>query len=96
MNRRKRFLEEFSEEEHIKPKIQKPGIFFPSLVACSYSFHLFLSVSYEATFAGNIDDCFRVGIAVKRNAVNLYSEFYSSDLILASPLGLRTIIGAKG
>ena len=54
------------------------------------------SASYEATFAGNIDDCFRVGIAIKRNAINLYSEFYSSDLILASPLGLRTIIGAKG
>jgi len=55
-----------------------------------------LIVSFQAMFAGNIDDCFRLGVAVQRNAVKLYSEFYSSDLIVASPLGLRTIIGADG
>ncbi|XP_064403011.1 U3 small nucleolar RNA-associated protein 25 homolog isoform X2 [Halichondria panicea] len=52
--------------------------------------------SYEEMFAGNIDDCFRVGVSIKRNLVRLYSEFYSSDIILASPLGLRTILGADG
>lgn len=55
-----------------------------------------LIASFQAMFAGNIDDCFRLGVAVQRNAVKLYSEFYSSDLIVASPLGLRTIIGADG
>ena len=52
--------------------------------------------SYNQMFAGNIDDCFRVGVALRRKSVCLYSEFYSSDIILASPLGLRTIIGAEG
>lgn len=57
---------------------------------------ILLIASFQAMFAGNIDDCFRLGVAVRRNAVKLYSEFYSSDLIVASPLGLRTIIGADG
>lgn len=28
--------------------------------------------------------------------MKLYSDFYSADLILASPLGLKTVIGAEG
>ena len=57
---------------------------------------IILPASYQEMFAGNIDDCFRVGVAVKRNMVRLYSKFYSSDIIIASPLGLRPIIGAEG
>lgn len=51
---------------------------------------------YKDTFAGNIDDCFRVGIKITRKNMKLYSEFYSSDIIVASPLGLRMIIGSTG
>uniref|UniRef100_A0AAG5DPC0 U3 small nucleolar RNA-associated protein 25 homolog n=1 Tax=Anopheles atroparvus TaxID=41427 RepID=A0AAG5DPC0_ANOAO len=51
---------------------------------------------YEQTFAGNIDDNFRIGIAFNRSSMKLYTRYYSSDLILASPLGLRMTIGAKG
>ncbi|XP_015277230.1 PREDICTED: digestive organ expansion factor homolog, partial [Gekko japonicus] len=51
---------------------------------------------YEAVFAGNIDDHFRIGVAVLQKSMRLYAPFYSSDVIIASPLGLRTVIGAEG
>nr|XP_042711062.1 U3 small nucleolar RNA-associated protein 25 homolog isoform X2 [Chrysemys picta bellii] len=51
---------------------------------------------YEAVFAGNIDDHFRIGVAILQKSMRLYAPFYSSDIIIASPLGLRTIIGAEG
>eukprot|EP00049_Salpingoeca_infusionum_P022861 m.9247 g.9247 ORF g.9247 m.9247 type:complete len:771 (+) comp5436_c0_seq2:192-2504(+) len=47
-------------------------------------------------FEGNIDDCFCLGITISKFAVGLYSDLYASDLIIASPLGLRRIIGAEG
>ncbi|XP_050004199.1 U3 small nucleolar RNA-associated protein 25 homolog isoform X2 [Alexandromys fortis] len=51
---------------------------------------------YEAVFVGNIDDHFRIGVAVLQRSIRLYAPFYSSDVLIASPLGLRTIIGGEG
>ena len=59
-------------------------------------FHCMVAASHTAMFEGNIDDCFKIGIGVSRKAVKLYCDFYSSDIIVASPLGLRTVIGAEG
>ncbi|KAF4741816.1 hypothetical protein FOZ63_018490 [Perkinsus olseni] len=42
------------------------------------------------------DDDFRVGIQVGRRMVRLYAPFSASDIIIASPLGLRLITGAEG
>ncbi|ENN77471.1 hypothetical protein D910_07347 [Dendroctonus ponderosae] len=51
---------------------------------------------YERIFTGNSSDDFRIGITFTKKSLKLYSDFYSSDIIVASPLGLRTIIGAQG
>jgi len=51
---------------------------------------------FEKTFVGNIDDAFRIGMAITKSSLKLYENFYNSDIIIASPLGLRMIIGADG
>ncbi|CAK9822819.1 U3 small nucleolar RNA-associated protein 25 homolog [Anthophora retusa] len=51
---------------------------------------------YELTFEGNTDDTFKIGIAVTKKTLKLYSEFYSSDIIITSLLGLRILVGAEG
>ncbi|XP_044765300.1 U3 small nucleolar RNA-associated protein 25 homolog isoform X2 [Coccinella septempunctata] len=51
---------------------------------------------YKMIFSGNTHDDFTMGISITRKALKLYSEFYSSDIIIASPMSLRRIIGAKG
>ncbi|KAJ3330562.1 hypothetical protein HDU91_003539, partial [Kappamyces sp. JEL0680] len=51
---------------------------------------------FNHTFAGNIDDCFKIGIKFSKKQMKLYASFYSCDMIVCSPLGLSMIIGVPG
>lgn len=49
---------------------------------------------FIATFTGNINEDFKIGLKVTKSSLKLYADFYQSDIILASPLGLRYIMGS--
>lgn len=51
---------------------------------------------YYKFFEGDNDDMFRIGLRFSKRRVKLYSDFYSADLVIASPVGLRAIIGSEG
>eukprot|EP00850_Spirogloea_muscicola_P022785 SM000311S11931 [mRNA] locus=s311:106610:112559:- [translate_table: standard] len=50
-------------------------------------------LDHTALFSGNNDDHFRIGIKLTRRSIKLYTDFYNSDIIVASPIGLITRIG---
>ena len=75
-----RFTREFTLPEGVLDKLADPS------AAQRYP------EDHRHTFAGNIDDNFKLGIKVTRKTLKLYGAFFESDVVLASPLGLRLLI----
>lgn len=48
--------------------------------------------SFQHVFKGNTNDFFVLGVKFTRKAIKLYSNFYQSDIIICSPLGLQLIV----
>ncbi|PPD90714.1 hypothetical protein GOBAR_DD12331 [Gossypium barbadense] len=47
---------------------------------------------HQSLFKGDTRDDFMIGIKFTRKTIKLYGDFYSSDIIVASPLELMTVV----
>ncbi|SCW01949.1 LAFE_0E10814g1_1 [Lachancea fermentati] len=48
--------------------------------------------SFQHVFKGNTNDFFVLGVKFTRKTIKLYSNFYQSDVIFCSPLGIQLIL----
>eukprot|EP00803_Ostreobium_quekettii_P009280 evm.model.scf_467.5 EVM.evm.TU.scf_467.5 scf_467:47937-59807(+) len=55
-----------------------------------------MPAEHTALFHGNTEDDFSLGIRFSRMSLHLYEDFYSADVIVASPISLAVMLGNKG
>jgi U3 small nucleolar RNA-associated protein 25 len=89
---KERFMEEFGtgEEESQKDGNTIPADDLEGLNARERAAIARKPIEHRSLFSGNADDHFRLGMKLTRGAVRLYTDFYQSDVLIASPLALAT------
>lgn len=105
VNNKKRFKEEFGEDVDDKPpNLQRPDD-YRAIFSGNVDDHFRIGGEVEVEPLADLLWVFQSnyecapnspGISIVRSSMRLYSPFYSSDIIIASPLGLRTVVGAEG
>jgi len=88
---------EEADEQNKKEKAEDFNLLFSGNVEGNFS--LFFSKTYflrqKFLIDFKIQDHFKIGLSVAKKSIKLYTEFYSSDIIIASPLGLKSVIGIE-
>jgi len=88
VSNKKRFFDSFgpSGDEELKTLIDSEGAEVKKERAADHNL----------LFSGNVEDHFKIGMSISKKSLKLYTEFYSSDVIIASPLGLKSVISGEG
>ncbi|KAL0648583.1 hypothetical protein Bca4012_046874 [Brassica carinata] len=61
----------------------------------AHMFTVFHHSRFNDEFGWNNDDTFVLGIKHTRKSIRLYNDFITSDMIIASPLGLQLALGKE-
>ncbi|CDF36541.1 unnamed protein product [Chondrus crispus] len=90
---RERFEAEFAPEDEGEIKLEEEGDILDA--GRGLAKRRRKPADHRRLFRGNTEDDFKLGISFSRKSIKLYADFNASDIIIASPLGLRRGIAEK-
>lgn len=106
VSNKKKFKEEFGETEEEKPANLRRPDDYHAVFSGNLDDHFRIGTSSHKEFLKTSTTYLTLqpdgsalslpGVSIVRGNMRLYAPFYSSDIIIASPLGLRTVLGAEG